>query len=78
MNRRVVDVLNKFPERNLFLRGLRARAGFRQVGLEYDRESRAAGETKYPFARLCELAADGVFPSPRFRSVLQRMPVLVQ
>ena len=61
MSRRVVDLLNSMPERNVFVRGLRAWAGFRQIGLEYERAARAAGETKYPFAKLWRLATDGVF-----------------
>ncbi|MDB6151071.1 MAG: putative enzyme, partial [Chthoniobacter sp.] len=61
VSRRVVEVMNTMPERNVFVRGMRAWAGFRQVALEYDREPRAAGETKYPFSKLCRLAADGVF-----------------
>ncbi len=61
MTRRVVDVLVAMPERNPFIRGLRAWAGFRQIGLEYERAARAAGETKYSFAKLWKLATDGVF-----------------
>jgi dolichol-phosphate mannosyltransferase len=61
MRRRVADVLRSMPERNIFLRGLRAWTGFRQVGIEYEREERAAGETKYPFRRLVRLATDGIF-----------------
>jgi polyisoprenyl-phosphate glycosyltransferase len=61
MRRCVVEVLNAMPERNVFLRGLRAWTGFRQVGIEYEREARAAGETKYPLARLARLATDGIF-----------------
>jgi dolichol-phosphate mannosyltransferase len=61
MQRHVVAVLRAMPERNVFLRGLRAWSGFRQFGLEYERHARAAGETKYPFKKLLRLAADGVF-----------------
>jgi len=61
MHRRVVDVLTDMPERNVFLRGLRAWTGFRQIGVEYEREARAAGSTKYPFRKLLKLATDGVF-----------------
>jgi dolichol-phosphate mannosyltransferase len=61
MSRRVATVLRQMPERNVFLRGLRAWAGFRQIGLEYERAARAAGETKYQFRKLLRLAADGVF-----------------
>ena len=61
MSQRVVKVLRRMPERNVFVRGLRAWAGFSQIGLEYERDPRAAGETKYPFKRLVRLAADGIF-----------------
>lgn len=61
MRRNVVEAMRSLPERNVFLRGLRAWSGFRQIGLEYERQARAAGETKYPFKRLVRLATDGVF-----------------
>ena len=49
------------PERNRFVRGLRAWAGFRQVGVEYEREARAAGDAKYTFGKLLRLGLDGIF-----------------
>jgi polyisoprenyl-phosphate glycosyltransferase len=61
MRRQVVEVLKGMPERNVFLRGLRAWTGFRQIGIEYEREVRAAGETKYPLGKLVRLATDGIF-----------------
>jgi glycosyltransferase involved in cell wall biosynthesis len=61
MQRPVVDTLKALPERNVFVRGLRAWAGFRQIGLEYERESRAAGNPKYSLRKLFNLAADGIF-----------------
>jgi dolichol-phosphate mannosyltransferase len=61
MDRRVVEVLKRMPERNRFVRGLRAWAGFRQVGVEYERSVRAAGEVKYTFRKLLRLALDGIF-----------------
>jgi len=45
LDRRVVDVLNVLPEKQRFLRGLRAWAGFRQVGVPYVRPARMFGET---------------------------------
>jgi hypothetical protein len=45
LDRRVVDVLNKLPETNRFLRGMRAWVGFRQTGVPYIRAERAYGET---------------------------------
>jgi dolichol-phosphate mannosyltransferase len=61
MRRSVVEVLKRMPERNHFLRGLRAWTGFRQVGVDYERDRRAAGKTKYPLVKLVRLAADGIF-----------------
>ena len=61
MDRRVVDVINRMPEHRVFVRGLRAWAGFRQRALPYSRPLRAAGQTKYGFGRLLSLAANGVF-----------------
>ena len=48
------------PERNRFVRGLRTWAGFRQVGYEYAREARFAGESKYSLGKLMKLAFDGL------------------
>ena len=61
MRQCVVTVMRTMPERNVFVRGLRAWSGFRQIGIEYNRAARAAGETKYPFRKLVRLAMDGVF-----------------
>ncbi len=61
MDRRVVEVIKAMPERNRFVRGLRAWAGFRQTGLAYERQARAAGDAKYNFRTLMKLASDGIF-----------------
>ena len=60
MDRAVVDVLKSMPERTRFVRGLRCWAGFRQVGIAYERSARAAGEPKYTFAKLVQLALNGM------------------
>jgi len=60
MDRKVVDVLRRLPERNRFLRGLRSWAGFRQVGVTYERPARYAGEVKYTLRKMVKLASDGV------------------
>lgn len=60
IDRRVVDVLVQLPERNRYVRGLRSWIGFRQIGYEYDRPSRYAGEAKYTMRRLLRLAFDGI------------------
>ena len=60
MSRRVVDDMNALPERNRFVRGLRTWVGYRQVGLEYKRSARQAGEPKYTYGKLMNLALDGL------------------
>jgi polyisoprenyl-phosphate glycosyltransferase len=60
MDRKVVDALKfQFPEQIRFVRGLRAYAGFRQIGIEYERHQRAAGTPSYNFKSLFRLAVDG-------------------
>lgn len=45
MDRRVVDAILRFPERDLFLRGVRAFTGFRQIGVDYHRPERMFGRS---------------------------------
>ncbi|TMA57134.1 MAG: hypothetical protein E6J75_08225 [Deltaproteobacteria bacterium] len=59
LDRRVVDTLVGLPERNRFLRGLRSWVGFRQIGVEYERDARHAGESKYTLRKLLRLALSG-------------------
>jgi glycosyltransferase involved in cell wall biosynthesis len=61
MARRVVDQLRQTPERHRYLRGLRAWAGYRQIGVAVERSARAGGESKYSLAKLVALACDGLF-----------------
>jgi glycosyltransferase involved in cell wall biosynthesis len=62
MDRKVVNaIVKEMPEQIRFVRGLRAYAGFKQVGVKYERAERAAGEVKYTFKKLMELALDGLF-----------------
>ena len=60
MTRRVLDLLLAMPERHRFIRGMVAWIGGRQVPLLYDRKARAAGETKYPLARMVRFAVDAI------------------
>lgn len=60
MDRKVVDALVAMPERARFVRGLRTFVGFRQVGVSYERQARAAGKPKYTFRALVGLAIDGM------------------
>lgn len=60
IDRAVVLSLTALPERTRFLRGLRSWVGLRQVGMEYVREARHGGESKYSVAELFKLAFDGI------------------
>ena len=60
LDRKVVDALRALPERNRFMKGLFAWAGFRQATVEYDRAERNVGRTKFNFWKLWTLAIDGI------------------
>ncbi|MEJ5240799.1 MAG: glycosyltransferase family 2 protein [Anaerolineales bacterium] len=60
LDRKVVDVLRHMRERHRFLRGMAAWVGFRQIGVEYRRAARFAGETKYPFRKMLRLALNAI------------------
>jgi len=66
VSRRVVDVLNKMPEESRYIRGMRTWIGFKQIGYEYERDSRAAGDSKYSFKKLFKLAYNGIFNFSEF------------
>lgn len=59
LSRRVVDAIDRLPERHRFLRGMRTWVGFRQCGHLYDRPERRAGTSKYSLRDLCDLAVLG-------------------
>jgi len=60
MDRKVVDVIRALPERNRFMKGLFAWAGFKQAAVEYDRAERETGATKFNYWKLWTLALDGI------------------
>jgi glycosyltransferase involved in cell wall biosynthesis len=60
MDRKVVNVLRQMRERHRFPRGMSAWVGFKQIGVEYKRAARMAGETKYPFRKMFRLALNAV------------------
>lgn len=60
LDRKVVDVLKTMHERHRFLRGMSVWVGFRQMGVEYERSARYAGETKYPFKKMFKFAKDAI------------------
>lgn len=60
-DRQVVDALNAMPEKGRYFPGLRAFAGFRQVGVTAERHERAAGETKYSLVKRSVGATNAIF-----------------
>jgi glycosyltransferase involved in cell wall biosynthesis len=60
LDRRVVDVLVRLPERTRFMKGLFAWVGFKQIAITFDRHPRHAGETKWNYWRLWNFALDAI------------------
>jgi dolichol-phosphate mannosyltransferase len=60
MDRKVVDQLIALPERNRYIRGLRAWVGFRQTSVQFERAPRFAGEPKYTFRKSLGLGINGI------------------
>lgn len=60
MDRRVVEVIKSMPEKDRFLRGMVSWVGFKQTPVEFVRQERFAGETKYPLKAMVKLAGDGI------------------
>lgn len=60
MDRDVVDAIKRLPERSRFMKGLFAWIGYDAETVEYDREVRSAGETKWNYWKLWNFALDGI------------------
>lgn len=61
IDRRVVDAIRRMPERNRFLRGMVPWVGYRQIGIEYERQARYAGESKFDSVRkMLPFAVDAI------------------
>jgi len=60
LDRRVCEELKRLPEKNRYVRGLVSWVGFRQTAVEYERDERLAGETKYPLKKMLKLSMDGL------------------
>jgi glycosyltransferase involved in cell wall biosynthesis len=56
----ILQELSKYQEVNLFLRGIFPRMGFKSAIVYYSRLERTAGETKYPFRKMLNLAINGI------------------
>jgi polyisoprenyl-phosphate glycosyltransferase len=60
LDRRVVEVLSRLPERSRFMKGLFSWVGFKQTPILYKREPRGAGTSKWSYWRLWNFAIDGI------------------
>lgn len=60
IDRKVCDALAKLPEKNRYVRGMVSWVGFKQTGVEYTRDERFAGETKYPLRKMIKFAANAI------------------
>ncbi|MEC2305601.1 glycosyltransferase family 2 protein [Heyndrickxia faecalis] len=60
MSKRALEELSRFPEQNLFLRGVMPLIGLQTAEVLYDRKERAAGESKYPLKKMLAFAFDGL------------------
>jgi glycosyltransferase involved in cell wall biosynthesis len=60
MDREVVNAIKRLPERSRFMKGLFAWIGYEAETVEYDREARSAGETKWNYWKLWNFALDGI------------------
>jgi dolichol-phosphate mannosyltransferase len=60
IDRKVCDALKLIKERNRYVRGIISWLGFKQTGVEFVRDKRFAGETKYPLKKMLRFAFDGI------------------
>ncbi|MBF2020704.1 MAG: glycosyltransferase family 2 protein [Hydrococcus sp. C42_A2020_068] len=60
LDRRVVEALKLLPERRRFMKGLFAWVGFKQTAIEYDRDPRYQGTTKWNYWKLWNFALEGI------------------
>jgi len=60
MSRQVVEILNLLPERMRYIRGLRSWAGFKSIGIHYERQARGAGVPQYNWRKLMRLGLSGI------------------
>jgi glycosyltransferase involved in cell wall biosynthesis len=60
LSRRAIDAFGQLRERHRYVRGMVSWMGFRQAGVDYVRDPRHSGETKYGLRKMFRLAMDGM------------------
>lgn len=61
INNKVLKCIQSMPEKHRFLRGMFPWIGFKSIPVEYNRDARYAGTTKYPFRKMLNFALDAIF-----------------
>lgn len=60
IHRKIQQILKKMPEQHKYIRGQISWIGFNQTFIEYDREERMGGETKFTYKKMMRFALDGI------------------
>ncbi len=60
IHRKIRDILVTMPEQHKYIRGQIAWIGFNQTSIEYDRDERMHGETKFTYKKMMRFALDGI------------------
>ncbi len=60
LDQKIVEAIKQFPERTRFMKGLYAWVGYKSIGVPYEVQARAAGQSSWGFTRLTELAITGI------------------
>lgn len=60
LSRRAIEALKSFPEKQRYTKGMFSLIGFKKIALEFDRNPRVAGETKWNYFKLMDLAIEGI------------------
>ena len=60
IDKKIIQILNKFEEKNIYLRGLISYIGFNQIGIDYDRRKRKIGKSKFSLFSYFKLASIGI------------------
>lgn len=61
VSRKAADAVRSMPEHNRYLRGMFSWIGFKQTPIEFDRDKRFSGETKYTLKKMLQLAGNGIY-----------------
>ncbi len=61
IDQKIVEIISGMPERDRFVRGLRAWVGFKQIGVECERLERHQGKPSYNLFKIMKLSTDGIF-----------------